>query len=145
MWQGARMTNEHSAPEPTSQPSTVVPPPPAESPPMTPPAPNAPPQSQNGWMWNGTEWVPDPARVGIAPHTQQPRSNALVDATTYTIFMVLAWGLALLSFGYMLPWAVAVTRRMPNHGAIALLNLLLGWTIVGWIIALVMACSQRRV
>jgi hypothetical protein len=44
----------------------------------------------------------------------------------------------------MLPWAVAASRQMPNHWAIALVNLLTGWTGVGWLVALVMACMQRR-
>jgi hypothetical protein len=56
----------------------------------------------------------------------------------------LAWVIALLTGFYMLPWAVAVTRSMPNRGSILLINLLLGWTIIGWIVALVMACSQAR-
>lgn len=51
-----------------------------------------------------------------------------------------AWIIAVLTLGYMLPWAVAAARGRPNHGAIALLNLFTGWTLVGWIAALVMAC-----
>jgi hypothetical protein len=61
-----------------------------------------------------------------------------------TDVVLLAWVIALLTGFYMLPWAVAVTRSMPNTGSILLINLLLGWTIVGWIVALVMACSQPR-
>jgi len=50
-------------------------------------------------------------------------------------------GLALLllaaGLGYCLPAAFAVLRRHHNAGAIAALNLLLGWTLLGWIAALV--------
>ena len=62
----------------------------------------------------------------------------------HTSLLVVSWLLAIVTIGYFLPWAVAVTRKMPNQSAIGLLNLLLGWTIIGWVIALVMACAQRR-
>jgi hypothetical protein len=55
-----------------------------------------------------------------------------------------AWLVAILTVGYMLPWAVAATRGKINSGAIFWLNLLLGWTIVGWIIALVMSFSAHQ-
>jgi hypothetical protein len=42
----------------------------------------------------------------------------------------------------MLPWAIAVTRSTGNARSIALLNASLGWTVVGWIVALVMACRR---
>ncbi len=58
--------------------------------------------------------------------------------------LVVAWLLAVASFGYLLPWAVAASRGRSNHGGIALVNLLLGWTGVGWAVALVMACSAHR-
>lgn len=44
---------------------------------------------------------------------------------------------------YWLPTLVAYLRQMPNVAPIALVNGLLGWSGIGWIIALVMACSQR--
>lgn len=40
---------------------------------------------------------------------------------------------------YFLPSIVGHGKR--NFGAIFLVNLFLGWTIVGWIVALVWACS----
>ena len=55
-----------------------------------------------------------------------------------------AWVVAILTLGYMLPWAVAATRGKINSGAIFWLNLLLGWTVVGWIIALVMSFSAHQ-
>ena len=58
--------------------------------------------------------------------------------------IAIAWVLALLTIGYMLPWAVAVSRGKSNHGAIALVNVLTGWTLIGWIIALVMACQAHQ-
>ena len=40
---------------------------------------------------------------------------------------------------YFLPAIVAAVRHHPNQNAIFVLNLLAGWTIVGWIIAVVWA------
>jgi hypothetical protein len=57
--------------------------------------------------------------------------------------IAIAWLVALGTFLYMLPWAIAATRGKSNHGAIAVLNLLLGWTVIGWIVALVMACAAH--
>ncbi len=46
---------------------------------------------------------------------------------------------------YLLPTIVAISRKMPNMGSTIVINVLLGWTFVGWIIALAMACgSQHR-
>ena len=44
---------------------------------------------------------------------------------------------------YFLPTIVALSRRKTNRTAIFLLNLLLGWTFVGWVVALVMACATN--
>src|SRR5207245_9589481 len=46
-------------------------------------------------------------------------------------------GLALL---YFLPALVAWINRRKNVAAITLLNLFLGWTFVGWVLPLVLAC-----
>lgn len=40
---------------------------------------------------------------------------------------------------YFLPSLMARNRKHHNHVAITLLNLLLGWTVIGWIAALVWA------
>jgi T4 superinfection immunity protein len=42
---------------------------------------------------------------------------------------------------YFLPTIVAGCRRHPNQAGIVILNLFLGWTFVGWVIALVWAVS----
>lgn len=56
----------------------------------------------------------------------------------------LAWIIAICTLGYMLPWAVAASRGKANSGAIGWLNLLLGWTMIGWIVALAMACGAHQ-
>jgi hypothetical protein len=40
---------------------------------------------------------------------------------------------------YVAPLLVAIIRRVPDVGAVAVVNLLLGWTFVGWVLALAMA------
>jgi len=51
-------------------------------------------------------------------------------------FLVVALSLAI----YFIPTLVAFERRHYHRGAIFVLNLLLGWTLVGWIGALIWAC-----
>jgi hypothetical protein len=50
--------------------------------------------------------------------------------------------IALVSFTYLLPFAVALGRGRTNTGAIFIMNLFLGWTLVGCVIALVWACAH---
>ncbi|HEX3829489.1 MAG TPA: superinfection immunity protein [Sporichthyaceae bacterium] len=50
--------------------------------------------------------------------------------------------LAILTLGYLLPWAVAAVRRRDDAGAIGLINLLSGWTVVGWFVSLAMALRR---
>lgn len=56
----------------------------------------------------------------------------------------IAWVITVCTIGYMLPWAVAASRGKSNAGSIGWLNLFLGWTFIGWIIALVMACGAHQ-
>jgi hypothetical protein len=75
----------------------------------------------------------------------QPYSGyALTDQTPKTGQAVVGWILTLLTGGYMLPWAIAATRGKSNSAFIGWLTFLLGWTLVGWVIALVMACQPHR-
>ena len=57
-----------------------------------------------------------------------------------TAHVVTAWVFAVLTGLYMLPWAIAATRNKRNVAAIALIDVFLGWSLVGWVAALVMAC-----
>ena len=50
---------------------------------------------------------------------------------------------ALLTGGYMLPWAVAALRGKSNHWTIFWINLLGGWTVILWIVALVMSVRSH--
>ncbi len=64
---------------------------------------------------------------------------------SWTVTKVVAIIVAIVTGLYMLPWAIAAVRDVP-HWSVFWVNLLLGWTIIGWIVALVMALrAQRRV
>ena len=54
--------------------------------------------------------------------------------------MALILGVAFL---YFLPWFLASRRDHPNLAGIAVINLLLGWTLLGWVVALVWAIYRR--
>jgi len=69
---------------------------------------------------------------------------AETDQSGNTAVTLIAWGVAIVTLGYMLPWAIAANRHKSNQGAIAVLNLLLGWTFIGWVAALVMACGAHQ-
>lgn len=54
--------------------------------------------------------------------------------------------LAVLAAIYFLPAIVAALVKNPQAGAIFILNMLLGWTGIGWVVALVWAfvISSKR-
>ena len=72
-------------------------------------------------------------------------SNVRVEPAnrSWTTTKVVAVVLAILTGGYLLPWAIAAVRDVP-HWSVFWVNLLLGWTIVGWIVALVMALRAQK-
>ena len=79
--------------------------------------------------------VPLPVAYVAAPLTdQRPVSTPVV---------VVSWIVALFTSLYMLPWAVAASRGKANQWSVFLVSLLLGWTVVGWVVALVMACTAH--
>lgn len=50
--------------------------------------------------------------------------------------------LALALAWYLLPTLIAVTRKHHNAMAIFLLNLFLGWSVIGWVVALVWSFTK---
>ena len=48
-------------------------------------------------------------------------------------------------FIYLLPAIVAFSKGHRNAMAILMLNLLLGWTFLGWVVALVWAMTRDKV
>jgi Na+/H+-dicarboxylate symporter len=43
---------------------------------------------------------------------------------------------------YWVPTIIAVLRRTPSALGVAAINFFLGWTVIGWIVALVMALAS---
>lgn len=53
-----------------------------------------------------------------------------------------ATGIVILLFllsAYVLPGIIASARKNPNSGSVWVINIFLGWTFIGWIVALAMA------
>ena len=45
---------------------------------------------------------------------------------------------------YFLPAFIASRRKVPHSGSVVVVNIFLGWTLVGWVVALAMACRDPR-
>lgn len=51
--------------------------------------------------------------------------------------------LALMILSYWLPTLLAFHRHHRNRTAILLVNLFLGWTVIGWVVSLIWACTSN--
>lgn len=70
-----------------------------------------------------------PAQPGM---TRQQQTNTIIAAV-----------IAVLTAGYALPWLIAAARGANQLAPIAWVNMLLGWTIIGWIITLIWAIRSE--
>lgn len=52
-------------------------------------------------------------------------------------------GFALLLFAYFLPTIIAEYRRHRNRMSVFVIDLFLGWTLIGWVVALAWAVSSN--
>jgi heme/copper-type cytochrome/quinol oxidase subunit 4 len=52
-------------------------------------------------------------------------------------------GLALLVILYVVPAITALSRNHKNQLAIVMLNIFVGWTFIGWVVALVWSCTDN--
>ena len=68
----------------------------------------------------------------------------ITDQRARPVSAVISVLVAIFTGGYMLPWAIAAIRGKSNHWLIFWVNLLLGWTFVGWVIALVLSVLPHR-
>ena len=50
----------------------------------------------------------------------------------------------LLFLAYFAPSIVANVRHVRNVGSVVVVNLFLGWTFIGWVVALAMACGGTQ-
>lgn len=129
--------------------------PPVESVPAWPTTPMAPAgwYPANGEMrwWDGARWTehrgPSPSPGPSSGQFYHPVSRPMIltDARTNAVEVAFAWVLTFFTLAYLLPWAIAATRGKSNSAAIGLLNFLLGWTFIGWVASLVMACMPHQV
>jgi hypothetical protein len=55
--------------------------------------------------------------------------------------VALLFTLGLRAAAYFAPAIIAAARHHHNLGSIIVINLLLGWTFIGWIVALAMSVS----
>jgi hypothetical protein len=67
--------------------------------------------------------------------------HALLSIITLFVLCYVAAGCAAI---YLLPVLIAVARRVPDIGSVAAINVLLGWTLVGWAAALAMALRSAH-
>ena len=67
-------------------------------------------------------------------------TDSAVSATTSLLSVAMAIMVFVVAVGiYIAPMIIANSRKHPNEAAIAVVNLLLGWTIVGYVVALAWA------
>ena len=72
-----------------------------------------------------------------AAQAQQQREQQAADNYRVGVYYAVLVFAAL----YFVPWIVAARRRHPNTQAIAVLNVLAGWTFLGWVVAIVWAST----
>jgi hypothetical protein len=49
----------------------------------------------------------------------------------------------LILIAYFIPWFIAIIRKHKNTTPIFLVNLLLGWAFIGWVVALVWSTTSN--
>lgn len=79
--------------------------------------------------------------VLIVIQSHNPSVN--LQSVLFGKFIEFAAGLAFFIF-YVLPSGIAIHRKHPHSGLITAVNLVLGWTVIGWIGAFVWAFTTVR-
>ncbi|MDA8116310.1 MAG: superinfection immunity protein [Actinomycetota bacterium] len=57
-------------------------------------------------------------------------------------FLVSGFGLLGLVL-YFVPTIIALVRKVPNSVSVLVVNLFLGWSLIGWVVALAMAVRSK--
>jgi len=78
------------------------------------------------------------ARTGLVPDLRTPSGQPTLAEHILSALLIGVGFFAL----YFLPTIIARTRKRRNVTAIAALNFFLGWTVLGWVIALVWALAE---
>ena len=77
------------------------------------------------------------------PVPLNPQQQAAVEAANHsTNPTVVLFAVVLLVF-YFMPTIMAIRRKQPNTAVIVLCNVFLGWSVIGWVIALHLALRRR--
>lgn len=58
------------------------------------------------------------------------------------VFVIVIWVISFIA--YWIPTVVAFVRGVPNKASVLVINLFLGWTIIGWVVALAMAVRSHQ-
>ena len=93
------------------------------------------PQQQGSRFATGNPWVWVLAAVVVLAVIALTLAPRYIDDFGTTVWAYLIW--AVLIAGYFLPTIIAGRRKHHNLAAIIAVNLLLGWTLLGWLIALI--------
>jgi hypothetical protein len=64
--------------------------------------------------------------------------RSVVSLVVFGGFIVALGGL------YLLPVLIGWSRRIPDIAAVVMINILLGWTLIGWVVALALALRPPR-
>jgi hypothetical protein len=67
----------------------------------------------------------------------------LSDAPSWLAVIAVNLALVAAALIYLLPFIVGETRGVPHVRGIFVTNLLLGWTLIGWVAAMAMACRSK--
>ena len=80
----------------------------------------------------------------IPDNQLQSNSSTEIDYALITIYIAYFLGFLLGLFIYFLPTYIASKRKHSNKASIILVNILLGWTFIGWVVAIVWAVSSQN-
>lgn len=72
-------------------------------------------------------------------------SRVITDQRGRPISATISILLTVVTLGYFLPWMIAALRGKSNHWGVFWLDLLLGWTLIGWVAAFVMSVLPHRI
>lgn len=79
--------------------------------------------------------------VGVAIYFVNSGANQSAQLSVLKVAGIIA-GILLWGYLYFLPGTIASKKKKRNTTAIWMLNIFLGWTVLGWVGALVWACTE---
>lgn len=76
--------------------------------------------------------------------TQLDLAQAGTNGTETATLLLIALGGPIALAAYLLPTWIAGMRHHHQTGAIAVINIFLGWLVIGWVVAPAMALSAKQ-